>query len=82
MLADLLAAVEMTGARFDLRALSLTSFAPESAAGRDTLECGLAVLDRRRRRRRLPGGDATLRTRRGGRRLFRPPPAPSLARQW
>ena len=43
-LAELLAAVEMTGARFDLQALSLTSFAPESAAGAGTLECGLAVL--------------------------------------
>lgn len=37
-------AVEMTGARFNLQALSLTSFAPESAAGAGTLECGLAVL--------------------------------------
>ena len=43
-LAELLAAVEMTGARFNLQALSLTSFAPESAAGAGTLECGLAVL--------------------------------------
>jgi arginase len=43
-LAELLAAVEMTGARFDLQALSLTSFAPESASGGGTLECGLAVL--------------------------------------
>lgn len=37
-------AVEMNGARFNLQALSLTSFAPESAAGAGTLECGLAVL--------------------------------------
>jgi arginase len=43
-LTELLAAVEMSGARFDLQALSLTSFAPESAVGSDTLECGLAVL--------------------------------------
>jgi len=43
-LAELLAAVEMTGGRFSLQALSLTSFTPESAAGSGTLECGLAVL--------------------------------------
>jgi arginase len=43
-LAELLAAIEMTGARFDVQALSLTSFAPQSAAGAGTLECGLAVL--------------------------------------
>ena len=42
--AELLAAVEMTGARFDLRALSLTSFAPESAAASGTMECGITVL--------------------------------------
>ena len=43
-LAELLAAVEMTGTRFDLRAISLTSFAPESAPGPATLQCGLTVL--------------------------------------
>ncbi|MCX6363812.1 MAG: arginase family protein [Actinobacteria bacterium] len=43
-LAELLAALEMTGARFELRALSLTSFAPESAVGGSTLECGITVL--------------------------------------
>ena len=43
-LVELLAAVEMTGARFDIQALSLTSFAPESAGGGATLECGIAVL--------------------------------------
>ena len=43
-LAELLAAIEMTGARFDIRALSLTSFTPESAGGRGTLECGISVL--------------------------------------
>ncbi len=43
-LAELLAAIEMTGGRFELRALSLTSFAPDSAAGAGTLECGLAVM--------------------------------------
>ena len=43
-LAELLAAIEMTGARFDVRALSLTSFAPQSAPGSGTLECGLAAL--------------------------------------
>ncbi len=43
-LAELLAAVEMSGARFDLLALSLTSFAPESAGGGGTLDCGVAVL--------------------------------------
>jgi arginase len=43
-LAELLAALEMTCTRFHLKALSLTSFAPESAAGASTLECGLTVL--------------------------------------
>jgi arginase len=43
-LAELLAAVEMSGARFALRALSLTSFAPESAGEGGTLECGITVL--------------------------------------
>ena len=43
-LAELLAAVEMTGARFELRAVSLTSFAPECAPGAATLESALAVL--------------------------------------
>ena len=43
-LAELLAALEMTGARFALKALSLTSFAPESAVGGGTLEGGITVL--------------------------------------
>jgi arginase len=43
-LVELLAAVEMTGARFDIQALSLTSFVPESAGGGATLDCGIAVL--------------------------------------
>lgn len=39
-----LAAVEMTGARFDLQALSLTSFAPESAA---SVASGFSAATRR-----------------------------------
>lgn len=42
--AELLAAVEMTGTRFDLRALSLTSFAPDGDDGDLTLRAGLSVL--------------------------------------
>ena len=42
--AELLAAVEMTGGRFDLRAVSLTSFDPEVGDRAKTLRAGLAVL--------------------------------------
>jgi arginase len=42
--AELLAAVEMTGGRFDLRALSLTSFDPEAGDRAKTLRAGLSVL--------------------------------------
>jgi arginase len=43
-IAELLAAVEMVTGRFSLRALSLTSFSPETADGGRTLNAGLAVL--------------------------------------
>lgn len=42
--AELLAAVEMTGGRFDLRAVSLTSFDPEAGDRFKTFRAGLAVL--------------------------------------
>ena len=42
--AELLAAVEMTGGRFDLRAVSLTSFDPEAGDRYKTFRAGLAVL--------------------------------------
>lgn len=42
--AELLAAVEMTGGRFRLRAVSLTSFDPEAGDRAKTLGAGLAVL--------------------------------------
>jgi arginase len=42
--AELLAAVEMTGGRFHLRALSLTSFDPEAGDHAKTLRAGLSVL--------------------------------------
>jgi arginase len=42
--AELLAAVEMTGGRFHLRALSLTSFDPEAGDRAKTLRAGLSVL--------------------------------------
>ncbi len=43
-LAELLAAVDMAGARFSLRALSLTSFAPDGAGDGRTSAAGLAVM--------------------------------------
>ncbi len=43
-MAELLAAVEMTGGRFDLRAVSLTSFDPEAGDRFKTFRAGLAVL--------------------------------------
>ncbi len=42
--AELLAAVEMTGQRFDLRAVSLTSFDPEAGDRFKTFRAGLSVL--------------------------------------
>ena len=42
--AELLAAVEMTGGRFDLKALSLTSFDPAAGDRFKTFRAGLAVL--------------------------------------
>jgi len=42
--AELLAAVEMAGCRFDLRAVSLTSFDPEAGDRFKTFRAGLAVL--------------------------------------
>jgi arginase len=42
--AELLAAVEMTGGRFDLRAVSLSSFDPEAGDRFKTFRAGLAVL--------------------------------------
>jgi arginase len=42
--AELLAAVEMAGGRFDLRAVSLTSFDPEAGDRQKTYRAGLSVL--------------------------------------
>jgi arginase len=42
--AELLAAVEMTGGRFDIRAVSLSSFDPEAGDRHKTFRAGLAVL--------------------------------------
>lgn len=43
-LAELLAAVDMAGARFRIRALSLTSFAPDGPGDAPTSAAGLAVM--------------------------------------
>jgi arginase len=42
--AEVLAAVEMTGSRFDLLAVSLTSFDPEAGDRFKTFRAGLSVL--------------------------------------
>ncbi len=43
-LAELLAAIDMAGARFDIRALSLTSFTPGGSGDAATSSAGLAVM--------------------------------------
>ena len=57
-MAELLAAVEMTGGRFDLKALSLTSFDPEAGDRAKTLRAGLSVLTTAASAAAVPAADS------------------------
>ena len=56
--AELLAAVEMAGGRFDLRAVSLTSFDPEAGDRAKTLRAGLSVLTTAASAAAVPAADS------------------------